>query len=181
MRSSFCLALALALALAAGCAQSAAETVGSPCTRTKDCEALSNGYCSNGGFCTRPCSSHDDCGCSSSTTIDGQDGGVCRRECLEGAAGDIATCRTGCAGEGAPQACEEACDDDAAESCGEACQTVTTNDDIQAGRCWARCAIFTGEAGYCARACSSDKDCEGDLSCDRSGPDDAKEAVGSCL
>mgnify|MGYP006928303936 CR=1 FL=1 len=91
LRAALYLAALAVLVLfgSAGCETPEARIVGGECLTQDDCEGLSSGYCAQGGFCTRTCGVHSDCGCDDSTTdVDIQDGGCWARCMVDGQAPD---------------------------------------------------------------------------------------------
>ncbi len=91
---------ALVFAAVVGCETPPARIVGAECLIQDDCDGLSAGYCSEGGFCTRTCGTHADCGCDGETTdADIQDGRCWARCMVDGQAPD-GVCMRSCGGDG---------------------------------------------------------------------------------
>lgn len=60
-----------------------ANAVGSACSVDSDCSVIPAGYCPKAGQCTRPCSTHSDCGCPVGTSTADVHAGKCAVGCVD--------------------------------------------------------------------------------------------------
>ena len=65
-----------------GCTPEQVDLVGIPCQSQDHCEELSEGFCTEGGNCSKPCSTHQECGCAEETSNDALEEGACWARCV---------------------------------------------------------------------------------------------------